>query len=170
MVCSLHVSTKTGPTAILRCFMQPYSLTDLLLKKQRFLDTSVERLWNRTQTEDITLFPEGLTRIICGITWGRGKHGVNSDGTSCQSCHCQTEILRQSNDTQQRRVGKNGKNPGFQGWFYRSFCSTAIHCLKIPLYPDSTHSGSNIVRHRLTIIARACDLSSEAWATSQWID
>ena len=101
MVCSLHVSTKTGPTAILRCFMQPYSLTDLLLKKQRFLDTSVERLWNRTQTEDITLFPEGLTRIICGITWGRGKHGVNSDGTSCQSCHCQTEILRQSNDTQQ---------------------------------------------------------------------
>lgn len=106
MVCSLHVSTKTGPTAILRCFMQPYSLTDLLLKKQRFLDTSVERLWNRTQTEDITLFPEGLTRIICGITWGRGKHGVNSDGTSCQSCHCQTEILRQSNDTQQRRVGK----------------------------------------------------------------
>ena len=106
MVCSLHVSTKTGPTAILRCFMQPYSLTDLLLKKQRFLDTSVERLWNRTQTEDITLFPEGLTRIICGITWGRGKHGVNSDGTSCQSCHCQFEILRQSNDTQQRHVGK----------------------------------------------------------------
>ena len=57
--------------------MQTYRLTDLLLKKQRFLDTSVEHLWNRTQTEDITLLPEGLTRIICGITWGRGKHGVN---------------------------------------------------------------------------------------------